>query len=86
MATHDQPYVLAGLVANLEEPNKSQDDLELVRLQAEDFISAVRNKRKPEVDVESAKASIRLIEACYRRRQPLRLPWITQELIVIGTV
>ncbi len=80
----DQPYVLGGPVANLQESGKSQDYLDLMRAQVEDFIDAVRNNRKPEVDGESAKASIRLIETCYRNRKPLQLPWMRDGLKANG--
>jgi predicted dehydrogenase len=80
----DQPYVLGGPVSNLEEPGRSQIYVELMRPQVENFVAAIRNNRKPEVDGEEAKLSIRLIEACYRKRKRLQLPWMREGYRVIG--
>jgi predicted dehydrogenase len=74
----DQPYVLSGEVRNLKETHKDQDDLGLMRAQIEDFVAAIRNNRKAEADVQSAKSTIRLIESCYRDRQPLQFSWAYQ--------
>jgi len=80
----DQPYVLDGLVSNLKEPNKDQGYLELFTAEIADFIAAMRNNRRPEVDGQSARSAIRLIEACYRHRQSLQLPWMRQDLKING--
>ena len=75
----DQPYAISGRVEKLKEPDESQGYSELVRLQAEDFILAIRDGRKPEVDGQSSKCTIQLIETCYLHRRPLELPWMRQE-------
>jgi predicted dehydrogenase len=74
----DQPYKFDGEVSNLKEPRKDQDDLGLTRAQVEDFVAAIRNNRKAEVGFQSAKSTIRLIESCYRDRQPLQFSWAYQ--------
>jgi predicted dehydrogenase len=84
LACADQNYMVGGEVENVEEPHKRQDYLELMRAQLDDFIAAMRSGRKPEVDGQSAKSSIRLIETCYRQRKPLPQLWATQEMIVNG--
>jgi predicted dehydrogenase len=75
LSLKDQPYVLSGLVTNLVDPSATQDYIPLLASQLEDFIDAIRNKRPPEIDGRAGRSSIRLIEACYRYRKPLILPW-----------
>jgi predicted dehydrogenase len=76
----DQPYVFGGVVSNPREPNKEQGDVELMTSQIEDFIAAIKSGRQPEVNGQLARASIRLIESCYRNRMPLPMPWIAPDL------
>jgi predicted dehydrogenase len=45
------------------------------RRQLEDFAGAIREGREPRVAGREGRRSIALVEACYRRRQPLVLPW-----------
>ncbi len=80
----DQPYVLDGSVGNLGEPEKSQGYSDFMKSQVVDFIGAIRNGGQPEVDGQSARSSIRLIETCYRHRKPLQLPWMRGDLKVNG--
>ena len=43
--------------------------------QLADFVAAVRGGRPPTVTAEEGRRVVALAEACYARRQPLRLPW-----------
>jgi predicted dehydrogenase len=72
-----QGLVLEGSAAvNTREPSRTLGYLDLITMQLEDFISAIREHRSPITDGESAKRSVKLMEACYCIRQPLRLPWL----------
>lgn len=42
-----------------------------------DWLEAIRSARTPIVSGAEARRSVALIEACYRQRQPLELPWVT---------
>jgi predicted dehydrogenase len=75
LSVPDQPYVLAGSVAGLTETDQTQDYLQLMTSQLEDFLDSIRAGRQPTADGTSGKSSIRLIETCYRQRKPLVLPW-----------
>jgi predicted dehydrogenase len=71
----NQPYVLSGVVDDLIQTDQTQDYLQLMTTQLEDFLEAIRTGRPPAADGRTGEASIRLIEACYRHRKPLVLPW-----------
>jgi predicted dehydrogenase len=75
LSLQDQPYVLSGPVTNLADPSPTQDYIQLLTSQLEDFRDAIKNERTPEIDGRAGKSSIRLIEACYGNRKPLILPW-----------
>ena len=48
---------------------------DLGRLQAENFINAILNEKKPPVSAESSLETIRLFEECRESRKQLDLPW-----------
>jgi predicted dehydrogenase/nucleoside-diphosphate-sugar epimerase len=48
---------------------------DLMKNQVEDWIEAIQNKYHPCVAGEDAQKSVALIEACYKNRKPLELPW-----------
>lgn len=53
-----------------------QGFIELFPLQLEAWLSALQAGGPPPVPASEAARSIRLIEACYRQRQPWELPWV----------
>jgi len=50
------------------------------RAQLEDFLAAIDGGREPRVSGTDGAALVRLIEACYRGRQPLPEPWVFETL------
>jgi predicted dehydrogenase len=48
---------------------------EVFARQLADVVAAVRHRREPLVEGRDGRAVVALVEACYARRQPLRLPW-----------
>lgn len=69
------PYGVGDVVSHRDHPGATQDYLEIMASQLQDWIAATRTRRQPFVDGRAAMDSVRLIEACYRQRQPLVLPW-----------
>jgi predicted dehydrogenase/nucleoside-diphosphate-sugar epimerase len=56
------------------------DWYETVRGEIDDWISAIRSGRQPELSGRSALPTARLIEECYSRAQPLPEPWVEEGL------
>lgn len=50
---------------------------ELLKAELEDWVEAIINKRQPRVPGEEGRKSIALIEACYKNRKLLSLPWMS---------
>jgi predicted dehydrogenase len=75
LSLRNRPYLLSGSVGDLTEGDRPQDYLELMTSQLADFRDAITNGRPPAADGRTGRASIRLIETCYRQRKPLALPW-----------
>lgn len=50
------------------------------RNQLDDFLSAIRERRKPRLSGESAVPVVGFIEECYRAVQPMSEPWIEEGL------
>jgi len=48
--------------------------------QVEELVEAIQNKGKPCIPGEEARKSVALIEACYKNRKNLELPWTTTKL------
>jgi predicted dehydrogenase len=69
------PFVLSGPVGNLDELEQDQRHIQLMTSQIEDFVDSIKKSRLPVVDGVSARASISLIETCYRLRKPLVTAW-----------
>ena len=44
----------------------------------QDWVDAIRFRRPPTVTGAEARRSVELIENCYRSRQPLQFPWLTE--------
>lgn len=70
----DQDLALTGraIVAGMTE--ESLDDI--FSRQLEDFVAAIRSKRKPSITGQEGRRSVELIAACYALRQPLKQPWM----------
>jgi predicted dehydrogenase len=62
-----------SFAANQGRPSGAPDPF---RLQLEDFVDAIRNRRAPRITGETAAASLRLIEDCYQMSLPLEEPWV----------
>jgi predicted dehydrogenase len=72
----DAPAQIVGQGASLTEPPKPQSSqVEIIAAEYDDFFEAIRTGRQPTVSGLEGKKSVTLIEACYRERQPLSLPW-----------
>ena len=82
----NEPYVVGGPVAHRLDLNAKQDYLTEMADQLQDWIDAIRERRQPFVDPVSVVESIQLMERCYRRRQPLLLPWDCTEMPVTSAV
>ena len=54
--------------------------VDLVKAELEDWIEAILGKTQPRVPGEEGRKSVALIEACYRNRKPLELPWLSPRL------
>lgn len=48
-------------------------------LQIRDVVTAVREDREPMVPGEEGAAALRWVEACYARRRPMPMPWLSAE-------
>jgi predicted dehydrogenase len=74
LSVENAPYVLSGSARTAKDPTQDQTS-ELLTSQLENFIEAIQSGRLPVADGAAGKSSVRLIEACYRNRAPLVLPW-----------
>jgi predicted dehydrogenase len=69
---------LDGPARSTETPGAGiQGYLDVMAASFNDWIEAIRQRRPPTVTGAEARRSIELIEACYRQRQPLELPWVS---------
>ena len=59
-----------------ESPQESALFSNVMRHQLEDFTHAIRDHRGPFVSGREGRRAVKLIEACYAKRQPLNLPWM----------
>jgi len=75
LSLRDQSHLLAGSVGELGVTDQAQDYLQLLASQLRDFLVAMKTGRPPVTDGRSASLSVRLMEACYKQRKPLDLPW-----------
>ncbi len=51
-----------------------------MRAEIDDLVGAVQTGRTPELSGRSALPTVRVIEECYRRAEPLREPWVQEGL------
>ena len=49
---------------------------ETVRTEIDDWLSAIRRGGQPRLSGESSLPTVKIIDECYRRRQPLEEPWV----------
>jgi predicted dehydrogenase len=74
----DSPVQVVGRGAGGAYPlTVEQTQIDIIADEHADFLQAIRTGQPPAVSGAEGKRSIALIEACYRERQPLRLPWTT---------
>lgn len=59
--------------------------LDVMAASFNDWVDAIRTRRTPAVSGPEAKRSVALIEACYRQRQPLELPWVAPRAAIART-
>jgi len=70
------PVQIVGQGASASLPAKVQSNqVEVIAAEYDDFFEAIRTERQPTVSGLEGRRSVALIEACYRERQPLSLPW-----------
>ncbi len=55
---------------------KGESLVDLLEAEIEDWVEAITSKREPRVPGEEGRKSVALIEACYKNRKPLELPWL----------
>ena len=74
------PLQVAGSAIPLHEPIDSEwIQTDPIAAEQEDFLDAIRRRRSPVVSGLEGSRSVALIEACYRKRQPLKVPWMEVE-------
>ena len=72
---------IAGNVLEAEAiQSKGESLVDLVKVELEDWVEAITEKRQPRVTGEEGRKSVALIEACYKNRRPLELPWLSPKL------
>ncbi|MBA7626835.1 Inositol 2-dehydrogenase/D-chiro-inositol 3-dehydrogenase [subsurface metagenome] len=57
--------------------SKGESLVDLLEAEIEDWVEAITAKREPRVLGEEGRKSVALIEACYKNRKPLELPWLS---------
>jgi len=60
--------------------SKGESLVDLLKAELEDWIEAIMGKTQPRVPGEEGRKSVALIEACYKNRKPLELPWLLPKL------
>jgi predicted dehydrogenase len=75
-------YALAGPVCQRSGADEASDHLVCFKAQIEDFLNAIRGHQQSAADGRSARASVELIETCYRNRKPMALPWLDRDMEV----
>lgn len=76
------PNGLSGkVVGNMLEAqgveSRGESFFDLLKAELEDWVEAITSKREPRVPGEEGRKSVALIEACYKNRKPLELPWLS---------
>jgi len=83
LTPRDVPVTLDGPAKSLDAPAAGiQGYLDVMAASFNDWIEAIRQRRPPAVSGAEARRSVALIEACYRQRQPLELPWVSSRPVV----
>lgn len=57
--------------------SKGESLVDLLEAEIEDWVEAITAKREPRIPGEEGRKSVALIEACYKNRKPLELPWLS---------
>jgi len=64
------------LVGSLDRDQEEAPGYEQFCVQLDDWISAIRSGQRPQLDGRSVLPSLKLIEECYERSQPLKEAWV----------
>ena len=59
------------------EGGEEEEIMDLYRIQIQDFVDSINQKREPFISGGEAKRAIALIEACYANRTPWHLDWVS---------
>lgn len=71
---------VAGRAVPREQPiDAAEVRGDVIAAEQEDFLEAIRQRRPPVVSGIEGRRSVALIEACYRHKQALRVPWMGAE-------
>jgi predicted dehydrogenase len=74
------PVQVIGQGAPLEQSAPAEQSLiDLIAAEHDDLLEAIRTGRPPLVSGTEARRSVALIEACYRERRQLQLPWMVRQ-------
>ena len=72
---------LTGEVLETDQPSdRGPSGLDPFRAELDDWIEAITQRRPPRVPGLEGRKAVGLVEACYRNRSSLRLPWEFTEL------
>ena len=75
----DSPMQLIGQGAPWESTTTAQSQVDIIAAEHDDMLQAIRTGRHLEVSGVEGRRSAALIEACYRERRPLQLPWVVTQ-------
>jgi predicted dehydrogenase len=81
------PAQVMGQATSRQQPfGSEQVRMDPIVAEHEDFLESVRNQRAPFVSGFEGRRSVALIEACYRDRKPLSIPWMDGTPALVGEV
>lgn len=72
--------VIRGCTTSYDNPIEDGNYHTTMVASLQDWVDAIRFRRPPTVTGAEARRSVELIEKCYRSRQPLQFPWLTEGL------
>jgi predicted dehydrogenase/nucleoside-diphosphate-sugar epimerase len=68
------------LEARWSDQQEDESWFETFRTQIDDWLDAIRDEREPALSGHSAMPTVRLIDRCYERPEPMPEPWVTEGL------
>jgi predicted dehydrogenase len=78
------PLLLHGSIKPSTTKEPIAGYLEAMAASFADWVGAIRDGREPMVPGSEGRRSVAMIEACYRNRQPLELPWVAPRPVLGG--